>query len=154
MNMEGGSGAAPFGRFTNHILVGGVIGGLLSGMPLLNMLNCCFCILNMAGAASGLFMYLRAHSEDTVSNGEAALFGAGAGAIAGLIASVANLITGPIISKMMAGLTEDYSFLRYTEVGQGIGILMIPVNIALYAGFGALGGFLILQFAFKGRIRR
>ncbi len=52
--------------------IGGAIGGVLSAIPLLNMLNCCFCLLCMAGAVIGLQLYLKESPNENLSNGGAA----------------------------------------------------------------------------------
>jgi len=143
-------------RFTKHIIIGAVISGVVSGIPLLGALNCCFCLLNMGGIVLALSMYLKSAPEDTVSGGEAALFGAAAGAGAGLISSlmsmVFNVLLGSVITSMMSNLPEA-SRSMFTQ-SAAMGVIMIPFSIALFAGFGALGGFLGMQFFFKTRIRK
>ncbi|MDR2697511.1 MAG: hypothetical protein LBB40_03435 [Holophagales bacterium] len=69
-----------FGRFTKHIIVGSVISGLLSAIPLLSCLNIIFCLLNVASIVFALYLYLNANSEDMITIGESAGFGAVAGA--------------------------------------------------------------------------
>jgi hypothetical protein len=54
-----------FGRFGKYIAIGGLIGGVLSSIPLLNLLNCCFCLLVVVGVAGGLSMHLSANPDDS-----------------------------------------------------------------------------------------
>lgn len=144
-----------FGRFTKHIILGALFGGVLSGIPILNCLNCLFCLLNIAGIVIALSMYLKEHPQDMISGAEAAGFGAAAGAGAGLISSilglVANMFLGTFIASLMSNIPgADRNMMASTAVGA----FMIPVNIILFAAFGALGGFLGMQLFFKNNLRR
>jgi hypothetical protein len=135
-------------------VIGGVIGGVLSSIPGLNFLNCCFCLLNMAGVAIGLSMYLKANPGDKINNGEAASAGAISGAIAGVIAGVSSLIINLLLTSVMASMyrtlpPEFARIIGQTSVG---GVVGIPFNLLLYGAFGALGGFLSMQLFFKDRL--
>jgi len=145
-----------FGRFTKHIILGSVFGGLLSAIPILNCLNCLFCLLNIAGIVIALSMYLKANPQDMIGGGEAAGFGAVAGAGAGLIASLVgllvNMVLGSVIASLMANLPGAGRNMMASTAAMGV--LFIPVNVILYAAFGALGGFLGMQLFFKSNIRR
>ena len=147
--------AAGFSRFTKHILLGALFGGLLSSIPLLNCLNFFFCLLNIAGVTLALMMYFKANPTDTMSNAEGALFGAAAGAGAGLISSIFSLILGAMFAGVMAALAQRLppELARQFAIQGTVGLFMIPVNIVLYAGFGALGGFLSLLLFFKRNLR-
>ncbi len=151
--------SAGLGRFKKHIMLGAVFGGVLSSIPLLSCLNLFFCLLNMAGIAIALSMYFKAHPDDRVTNGEAALFGTCAGAGAGLIAGVLGWVLGILLSSAMAGLMASLQeklppqFAQQMAMQHGMNLLMIPVQIILFAGFGALGGFLSLILFFKGKQR-
>ncbi len=142
------------GRFTKTAVIGGVIGGVLSGIPLLGILNCCFCMLNIVGAAIGISMYLKQNPGENISNGDAAISGSISGAVAGLISGVLTFLTSLALGSMMAGF--------YRSLPSGAGRMMlqsgargavgIVVNPFLYAAFGALGGFLAMQIFFKDRL--
>jgi len=148
--------ATGFARFTKYVVIGAVISGVASGIPILGALNCCFCLLNMAGIVLALSMYLKAEPGDMVSGGEAALFGAAAGAGAGLISSllsmVMNLVMGSVIASMMSNLPGASRSMIGSSAA--LGVFFIPVAILLFAAFGALGGFLGMQLFFKTRIKK
>jgi hypothetical protein len=150
----GGGGGA--GRFVAKAAIGGVIGGVLSAIPVLGALNCCFCLLNMSGAAIGLSMYLKAHPEENISNGDAATSGAISGAVAGLVAGIVGLVksllTNPaaIAEAMRQVPAELRPMVTWVVAGGGVlGVIIAPL---IYAGFGALGGFLSMQLFFKSRL--
>jgi len=149
-----------FGRFTKHIILGGVISGLLAAIPILNCLNIIFCLLNMASIVFALWLYLKSHAEDTVTIGESAGFGAAAGAGAGLILGIINMVFGAALAALSAPLFENLpgaessTALAAATVSGVATFLMIPINVILFAGFGALAGALGMQFFFKTRINR
>ena len=154
-----------FGRFTKHIILGSVISGVLCAIPILNCINAIFCLLNMAGIVFALQLYLKANQEDTISNGEAAGFGAAAGAGAGLISGVIGMLISLIFSGLFASLMTSLpsagssssgmlAALPGIGVGGAVRVVTIPINIILYAAFGALGAFLGMQLFFKTRIRK
>jgi hypothetical protein len=148
--------AAGFARFSKYMVIGAVISGVASGIPLLGALNCCFCLLNMAGIVLALSMYLKSAPDDLISGGEAAGFGAAAGAGAGLISGIMslvfNMLLGSVLASVMANLPEA-SRSMFTQ-SAALGVIMIPINIGLFAAFGALGGFLGMQLFFKTRIKK
>jgi hypothetical protein len=151
--------SAGLGRFKKHILLGAVFGGVLSSIPLLSCLNLFFCLLNIAGIALALSMYFRANPSDRVTNGEAALFGTFAGAGAGLIAGLLGLLLSILLAGAMAGITAALAdklppqFAQQMAMSGTMSVIMIPVQIVLFAGFGALGGFLSLTLFFKDKRR-
>jgi hypothetical protein len=81
-----------------------VIGGILCAIPLFNLLNCCFCLLNMAGAAIGVSMYLKQNEGEKITNGEAAVSGAISGTIAGVIAGIAGFVMWLALGATLAAL--------------------------------------------------
>ncbi|MEZ4307379.1 MAG: hypothetical protein R3F14_04950 [Polyangiaceae bacterium] len=137
--------------------IGGAIGGVLSSIPLLNILNCCFCLLAMAGAIIGLQMYLKENPQEQLSNGDAATSGAMSGAVSGLIAGVLgiviNLITGGANMAAMRSLPPDVARNLGPMMAGGIlaGIIMLFVGTIFHVGFSALGGVLGMSLFFKDR---
>lgn len=150
---------AGLGRFKKHIVLGAVFGGVLSSIPLLSCLNLFFCLLNMAGIALALMMYFKENPNDRVTNGEAALFGtlagAGAGLIAGILGWLIGILFAGVMAKMMASLAENLppQFSQQMAMQGAANLIMIPVQVILFAGFGALGGFLALILFFKDKQR-
>jgi hypothetical protein len=145
-------------RFTKHMILGAVFGGVASTVPFLNFLNCLFCIVNIAGIVLALWMYLKAFPEDRLTTTESIVFGAIAGAGAGLIAGIGGIlvgmVTGPAIAAMFANMPNGGQlapFFANTTIGC-MSFLMIPVNMAVFAAFGLLGTFLAMKLFFKDRI--
>ncbi|MDR1841680.1 MAG: hypothetical protein LBQ86_07130 [Holophagales bacterium] len=149
-----------FSRFTKHVILGAVFGGVLSSIPVLSCINCLFCLLNMAGVVFALSLYLKANPEDTLTVGESVGFGAAAGAGAGLIASIASLLLNLMFGTMMAAMTESMpdvannEFFKSMAVGGAMSILLVPVYIILFSVFGLLGAFLGMKLFFKTRLRQ
>ncbi len=155
--IPGSYGPSPggFGRFFKYIAIGSVIGGVLSSIPLLNMLNCCFCSLNLAGVSIGMALYMKSDPNDMVSGGEAALFGMVSGIGCGLIAGLGSMLFNVALGGVMAGVSGSLPpELAERMAAQGaMGLVALPVNAVFYGGFGALGGFLAMQLFFKSRLR-
>jgi hypothetical protein len=136
-------------------LLGGLIGGALSAIPLLNLFNCCFCLLNVVGAIAGVALYLRGNPNEKISGGEAALSGAVSGALAGVIAGVGGLIINLMIGSMLASFYRSLppDMMRLVAQLTARGVMGIPINLVTYGAFGALGGFLGLQLFYKDRMK-
>ena len=62
----------------------------------MSALNCCFCLLCMAGAVIGIQLYLKENPQEMLSNGDAATSGAISGAITGVIAGVLGILVNLI----------------------------------------------------------
>jgi hypothetical protein len=150
-----GAPGSGIGRLGKYAAVGGVIGGVLSSIPVLNVLNCCFCLLVVAGVATGISLHLSANPEDSLNAGESAAFGGISGAISGLVAGLLGTLLSMLMSGFLLGMSKDLP----PELGKqiamqgGMGLLAIPVYAVIFGVFGALGGFLTMQVAFKHRLR-
>lgn len=148
------------GRFFKSAVIGGVIGGVLSSIPLLNILNCCFCLLNMAGAIIGLQMYLKENPQEQLSNGDAASCGAISGATTGVVAGILGMIVsaatgGGANLAALKALPPDVARNIGPMMAGGIlwGLIAIPIGMIIYGAFGALGGVLGMTLFFKDRAR-
>lgn len=163
----GGFGAGPQGpaptganRFFKTAAIGGAIGGVLSSIPLLNILNCCFCLLCMAGSIIGVQMYLKENPQEQLTNGDAATSGAISGVVTGLIAGILgliiNLITGGANMAALKSLPPDVARNMGPLLAGGIvgGLIMLVVGTIFYTAFGALGGVLGMTLFFKDRARK
>jgi hypothetical protein len=126
---------------------------VLSSIPILSALNCCFCLLNMAGAAIGLSLYFKERPNEKISNGDAAGSGAISGAVAGLISGIVGLVKSLLMNpgafrELERQLPPDLRPMAKTLLmgGGAIGLIVGPL---IYAAFGALGGYLAMQVMFK-----
>jgi hypothetical protein len=79
-------------------LVGGLITGVLSNVPIIGIANCCFCAWALVGGAVAAKMLVN-RSPRPVKSGE----GAKIGLIAGLIAAGINLFLGVIFAALSSG---------------------------------------------------
>jgi hypothetical protein len=149
---------AGFNRFVKSGAIGGVIGGVAASIPVLSILNSCFCLLIGVGSVIGVNMYLKEHPGEQLADGDGAAIGAIAGAIGGVLSSILGWVLGFALASVLASI---YSSLPFTGISAGgylgtgiVGLVIgIPVNAILCGGFGALYGFLSLQLFFKDRRR-
>ena len=148
---------------TRAIVIGGIISGILSVIPLVNSCNCCCCLWVILGGV--VAAYILAKADPSTTGGDGAIVGAGAGLIAGLmsagIISLQFMIFGAdqIADSFMKsfdqaannpGMTpegrqaiEELSrALRemFNSTGPVLPILASMLTIPIYAGVGAIGG--------------
>ena len=132
-------------------LLGGVFIGVLSALPYVNAANCC-CLWVIGGGV--LVVYLQQQASPTpVATGDAVIGGLIAGALGGVIVTVANALlmkaTGPMILEQMRSQSEQMppevmAWMERLFSGSGIGLMMImmAVCIPVFAIFSMLGSFL------------
>jgi hypothetical protein len=140
-------------RFLKTALLGGAVGGVLSAIPLVNALNCCFCLWNLVGVFLGLSMYFKENPQERITNTDAAIAGAMSGVVAGFLAAVLglviNLILGSILASMYSNLPHEMRrILAQSAAGGAFSIVLSPL---FYGGWGALGGFLAMELFHKDR---
>jgi len=149
--------AKGIGRFTKHMIIGAVISGVVCSIPIVSCLNSLFCVLNMAGIVLALHLYLKAFPDDMLNTNESLIFGAIAGAGAGIITTILGIFVNMLVGAAMAALTSKFAsgFPLGSMVGVGaFSIFMAPVTIVLYAAFGLLGSFLGMKLFFKTRLQQ
>lgn len=148
--------------YIRPILIGGVVGGILSGLPLISSFNCCCCMWVIVGGA--LASYLLVSSAVTYPvDGDGALVGLGSGALGGLISGILNwiqfLFTGPdqmveqmdeILRQIPDVPPETEEIIRQMfELFQESSPLMFLfgtiTNTIIFGAVGALGGFIGLR---------
>jgi hypothetical protein len=83
------------------IIVGGVVSGLLSVIPFINLGNVCCCLWVVMGGALASYLYIK-KSETPVAMGEGAILGG----LAGLVACGVNIVIGIPLSLITNGLTQ------------------------------------------------
>jgi hypothetical protein len=140
--------------------MGSAVSGVMSSLPILSYINIFLCIVNMAGILFALWMYLRAYPDDKLTTRESLVFGAIAGAGAGLIATLLTPILLVLLSAMLDSQVVGISTTGTFHLALPIAIfgaqeiVTLPLWIILYAAFGLLGSFLGMQLFFKSRIRK
>lgn len=144
-------------RFLKAALIGGAIGGVASSLPILNLFNCCFCLLNMGGAAMAVGIYLKDSPSERIGNGDAALCGGFAGMTAGVVVGILGVLMQFVAGSAMVALYGHLAsilppdILSKMTMQMGMSFAYLPLYVILYGAFGALGGFLSLHLFFKDR---
>lgn len=141
----------PFTRLLLSILIAGVISGILGVVPLVNVANCCFCALNLAGISAGLAIHFGRNGSDRVSAGEGAGFGALAGVVSGLVMAAISSLW--MKDNMREALSRTPNVKIDPETIETIQTMQFVVCPAISATFGALWGFLAIMLFFKSKKR-
>ena len=137
-------------------LLGGLFIGVLSALPVIGIANCC-CLWVILGGM--LTTYLQQQATPVpVETSSAAVSGLIAGAIGGLISSVAGmlmfrLVGGDSQQAIEQALTnipnmppETAEWVRSLTQGPAIALVSLIVTVPLYAVFAMLGALLGLAF--------
>lgn len=83
-------------------IIGGIVVGLLSALPFVNILNLCCCLWAVLGGALATYLYIKA-SPTPVKPGEGAVLGLLAGVVGGLIYIVIGIPLNILVSSQMTG---------------------------------------------------
>ena len=143
-------------------LVGGVIGGMFSVIPFVNLANCCFCAWLLVGGAVAAKMLIN-RTPRPVRSGEGALVGALAGLIAagvysliglalavfnigqriqeGLFIRLAEMSNDPNLQERIRKMIEESANQPQAEKLVSALIFLVIVSV-VYIGFSTLGGLL------------
>lgn len=129
---------------TNTLLyaagIAGAVTGLLSGIPLISLLNCVFCGWLWIGGAASVYLYNgREGGSLTQSNG--ALLGAATGVVAALVGTVLAVVFGGLTGAALSQLDpEMQQYVPDFLTSMLSGAFSLAFNFVFYAIFGALGG--------------
>jgi hypothetical protein len=134
-------------------LLGGLVIGVLSGLPVVSAGNCCCCLWILGGGA--LAVYLRQQKQpESITAAEGALVGLMAGAMGGVLATVIaipmQMLFGDLQRQMMeswlAGMSEmppeAREALERMSSGGAALALTGAYNLVTGVVFGMLGGLL------------
>lgn len=137
---------------------GGVVGGLLASIPILDMLNYCFTLFNLLGAVYGVYFYLHAHPTEKLSGGDAAISGIVSGAVAGVIRGILGSMIAAEVAPALADMLSPWisldTWFALNSAGRNVvgrGLLLAPLYALVYAALGALAAFLAMGFVFEDR---
>lgn len=140
-------------------LVGGIISGMLTGFPFVNIP--CLLWMLLGGAAAAYFLMLNQGDVEHVSGRVPKRYGVEVGAVSGLIgASIAmvislfmavnfaDLIAGGIAGISDAGTAGIIAQVVTTDPNLNIASLVVKYVVMLvsFPVFGALGGYLVARF--------
>ena len=84
-------------------IIGGVLVGLLSTIPFVNVVNLCCCLWAILGGAVASYLYIK-NSPTPVSVGDGAMVGVIAGVVGGLIYIVLGIPVSILMGSAMTGL--------------------------------------------------
>ncbi|MGD0037815.1 MAG: hypothetical protein ABSC53_11045 [Bacteroidota bacterium] len=93
-------------------ILGGLIIGAISGIPGLNLLNCCCCAGILLGGAMSVYLYRQEFKNEMppMESSDALILGIVAGIIGALIttclSAIITLILGPVETQMMRNFME------------------------------------------------
>ena len=142
-------------------LYGGIIIGIISGIPFLSFVNCLCCAGVLFGGVMAVFFYKKDLPPDNpmFSNSDAMALGALAGVFGALIANVitgilyytVGNVAGKAIYDMVMGFYESAGILdqmppeaveqmEQSMMETGLSITSIVVSFIIYPLFGLLGG--------------
>jgi hypothetical protein len=134
-------------------IIGGVVLGLLSIIPIVNLGNICCCLWAILGGVLATYLYVKA-SPVPASPGDGAILGAMAGAVGGLMAIVLGIpisiiaggITRAIFIRLMEGFNPSQAEMMRIQMEAGVSILREIVNGIILAVclviFSTVGGLL------------
>jgi len=145
-------------------ILGGLVIGILSALPIVNMGNCCCCLWVTSGGVLAAYL-LQASSRGPIDPGDGALVGLLAGLVGAVVFLVISLpisvLAGPIQARMIERLIENASDLpegmrgAFESMRTGSGGLSIVIGFAfqLVSGvvFSTIGGLLGALFFRRGR---
>jgi hypothetical protein len=143
------------GRF-QPALLGGLFIGVLSALPVIGIANCC-CLWVILGGMLTTYLQQQA-TPMPVETASAALSGLIAGAIGGLISSVAGMLmfrlvgadSQQAIEQALSNIPnmppETAEWVRSVTQGPGLALISMIVTVPIYAVFGMLGALLGLAF--------
>ena len=144
------------GKYQPAIL-GGLFIGVISGLPVVNLVNMCCCLGVIAGGVLVTYL-LQQNSPVPVATSEAAIQGLIAGVIGGVIMSLITAamtsITGPVmIEQLRDELSSNNdippefrdSLLRFMT-GRNMALMTLLITVPMYAVFSMAGSLLGLAF--------
>jgi hypothetical protein len=134
-------------------LLGGLLIGVLSSVPVVSSANACCCLWVLVGGV--LTAYLKQQNQpEPLETADAVLAGLLAGLIGAVIASIGNLLVltvmGPVMQESMQQAFEQMQDLppemrdmvmRLTS-GRNMVLLGLAINLPVFAIFGMLGSLL------------
>jgi hypothetical protein len=131
-------------------LIGGVVVGLLSAIPFVNLPNICCCLWAIVGGAVGSFLYIRS-SANPVSVGDGAIVGVLSGVVGGLIYLVIGvplgIMTGGAVNGIMVKLMESVNPAQAEELQRQ---LAAGASTAGAIMFGLIWAVLLIIFSTIG----
>ncbi len=133
-------------------IIGGVVVGLLSAIPFVNLANICCCLWAILGGALASYLYIK-NSPTRVSSSDGAILGVLAGVVGAAIYIVIgiplSIVVGATMMALISRLVESANpsqaeMMRQMQTGQTIigAIIRGLFTAVLLVGFSTVGGLL------------
>lgn len=131
-------------------LIGGVIAGVLSGIPIIN----CLCCLWIIGGGILAAYFLTKESKVVLTAGDGTIVGIFTGIIAAIVDVIVDIPFRAVNEKIVQGIMDRFSQ-YYEDIPSGWGswmdggdfegsivwsILGLMVSVVIFSALGALGG--------------
>ncbi len=134
-------------------LLAGLFIGAMSGLPIINMGNCCCCMWVIGGGV--LAVYLRRQNASVaITSADGALLGLMAGAIGAIVGALISIPVQMLMGPMMQNVLERAlsanqdlppelrdAMTRFGTMS-GYAVVGALLNLVVYSIFGLLGGLL------------
>ena len=130
-------------------IIGGIVVGLLSAIPFVNIVNVCCCFWAILGGALATYMYIKA-SPNPVKAGDGAVLGLLAGVVGALIYIVIGIPLGIVMGKTMIGLISGFMESVDPRQAEMMRAQMAAQTIVTQILRGLFSAFLLLIFSTIG----
>ncbi|HEV7798919.1 MAG TPA: hypothetical protein VGO73_12215 [Pyrinomonadaceae bacterium] len=140
-------------------ITGGVLIGLLSIIPIVNLGNICCCLWAIAGGVLATYLYVK-NSPVPARPGDGAIVGAIAGAVGGLIAIVLGIpisivaggITRELLIRLIESINPAQAEMMRIQMATGVSVLIairdgiiLAVCLVIFSTLGGLVGIPIFE---------
>lgn len=138
-------------------LLGGLVAGLLSGIPFISAGNLCCCLWVIVGGVIAVYLYSK--QVAVLMSGTAALLGLQSGMVAAVVSTIISIPVRLIFSRMMGSVQRemiekileqnpdfppqlrDFMLQIFSpEFAIGMIIIGFVISLIIFSLFGALGG--------------
>lgn len=135
-------------------LLGGVVIGVLSALPLVNLVNVCCCGWVLVGGAIAAYL-MQQQRPDPISIGDGALVGLMAGAFGAVVLALVSIPLSLLISPFQADLLDEalstandmppearafLESLRGSVLAGAVSIFAFILSLCVFSVFGLFGG--------------
>lgn len=123
-------------------VMGGLVIGILSALPLISIGNICCCLWIVSGGALAAYL-LQANQATPITTGDGAVTGLMAGVIGSVVYSVVaipvSIVMGPIQAKFAEGLLRNAG-----ELPEGLEPMLEAARNSGFSILGAIAGFFLM----------
>ena len=127
-------------KMTMPVIAGGLVAGVLSGIPVVSLLCCLWYILG-----GGIAAWMLIGKVGKIELMDGAIVGGISGVIAGIIAGILGIIASMVFTVGMGSMLGDIPGAADVGITAITGIVGIFIGIILGAIFGAIGGVIVAK---------